>query len=108
MQHPLGLRAAIEGVIGGVAFVVAPLQTEVATVALPSKALLGTLHLRHHRRHRPLPLVAMACHQTKKGIEGPILQMLRQVPWQIPKLPMLLKMLLRHLRTTYHLLPLIT
>lgn len=69
MQHPLGLRPAIEGVIEEVPFVVAPLQAEVAIVALPFKALLGTLALRHHRHHHLLPLEAMASRRTKKGRE---------------------------------------
>jgi hypothetical protein len=53
-------REIIEEAIGEAVFVVCLLQIEVAIVALASKAPLGTLHLRHHHRHLPIPLEIIA------------------------------------------------
>lgn len=66
MLRPLVLRVTIEGVIVGVAFVVRPLQIGAAIVALASKALLGTLHSRRHRRRLALPLETMVFRQMKR------------------------------------------
>lgn len=97
------------GVIGEVVSVAALLQAEVAIAALPFKALLGTLHPRHHhRRHHLLPLVAMASRQMEKGIEDPVPQTLTQAPGQIPRPPMPLNLPLRLPQKTFRLLPLIT
>lgn len=81
---------------------VGPLQIEVAIVALASRAPLGTLHSRRHRRRLPLPLEAMVYHQMKKLTGGPPPQMRMRMPWQTLRLLMLMKVPLWSAQTMRH------